>query len=308
VALVAALGLIALLGILIAGALSSSIIARRAVWLSQSEATLSAAADEALGSALARWQESLLPDLPLGRATSIAPSNSASARVQVSVSATRLPDDVLWLVADARSAGLDEGRRRFGLVARFGVPGRLPPAGIVAAGGVRLASEVAASIDTTGDVDCAAARDTPDVLVAPGAAWTAGTAVRGATDARAADSATYYLTSRQRRWLDSATIVRAVAGDTTIAGGSYQGILLVGGALRITKPFSVTGIVIARGLIEGSDSLIVTGAIESFAPLPQTSITLSHGAIHYAPCVIARMLRRASPPRPVRERSWSEFF
>lgn len=308
VALAAALGLIALLGILIAGALSSSMIARRTVWSSQSDALLSASADAGIGETLARWQEYLLSDLPLGAPMPFELAESPSVAVRVSISATRLPDNVLWLVADAHSTGLDHGRRRFGMIAAFGTPGPPPPAAIVASGSVHLADGVQLAVDTSGDVDCAAPRGTPDVLVAPGASWTAASTVRGATDARAADSATYYLTTRQRAWIDSVAIVRHVPGDTTIAGGSYQGILLVDGALRITKPFTVTGIVIARGPIEGSDSLFVTGAIESFAPSPQTSISLSSGAIDYAPCVIARMLRRASPPRPVRERNWSEIF
>jgi hypothetical protein len=46
----------------------------------------------------------------------------------------------------------------------------------------------------------------------------------------------------------------------------------------------------------------------SFASSPQTAISLSSGTIDYAPCIVARELRRASPPRPVRERSWSEIF
>ena len=308
VALAAALGLMALLGILIAGALASSTAARRAVWLSQSDAVLSASADYALGSLLASWQESLLFDLPLGAPRSLESIVAQTVPVHVALTVTRLPDDVLWLVADARTGGLDEGRRRFGLVARFSVPGGPPPAGVVARGKVIVPDAVHATIDTSGDVDCAAPRDTPDVIVAPGGAWATGDSIRVAVDARAADSATYYLASRQLSWLDRAIDVRRVAGDTTIAGGSYQGILLVGGAIRITKPFTIVGLMIARGPIEALDSLNVTGAIESFASSQQTSISLSSGAMAYAPCIIARMLRRASPPRPVRERSWSEIF
>lgn len=306
-AFIAALGLVALLGVLIAGALASSIAARRATWLSQSDAALAASADYALGATLATWQESLLADLPLGVPRAFESTVAQSAAVHATVVATRLPDDLLWLVADARTGGVDRGRRRFGLIARFGVPGPPPPAAIVSRGNVTL-GDVVASIDTSGDADCAARGDGADVVVAPGATWTVADSVRAATDPRALDSATYYLASRQRAWLDSAVAVRHVIGDTTIAGGSYQGILLVDGALRITGPFTVTGFVIARGSIEAGDSVFVTGAIASFATAPQTAISLSSGAIRYAPCVIARMLRRASPPRPVRARSWSEIF
>ena len=308
VALAAALGLMALLGLLIAGALASSIAARRATWLSQSDALLSASADDALGAALEQWQEFLLADLPLGAPRAFDVAAAPGAPVQASVVVTRLPHDLLWMVADAESRGLDHGRRRFGLVARFTVPGASPPAGIVARGNVHLSGAVRTSIDSAGDADCAARGGVSGVLVAPGSTWTADDSVRVSIDARALDSSTYYLASRQRAWLDSAIGVRHVAGDTTIAGGSYQGILLVDGALLVTQPFTMTGIVIARGPIEASDSLFLTGALLSFAPPPQTSIALSGGAIQYAPCVVARLLRRASPPRPVRERSWSEIF
>ena len=308
VALVAALGLMALLGILIVGALASSIAARRATWLSQSDAVLSASADDALGGALEQWQEFLLADLPLGAARTFEVGAAAGAPLRASVVVTRLPHDVLWMVADAESRGLDRGRRRFGLVARFAVPGAAPPAGIVARGNVDLSGAVRMSIDSGGDADCAAPRGVADVLVAPGSTWTADDSARVSIDARALDSSTYYLASRQLAWLARAVGVRHVTGDTTIAGGSYQGILLVDGALRVTKPFTMTGVVIAQGPIEASDSLFLTGAALSFAPSPQTSIALAGGAIHYAPCVIARLLRHASPPRPVRERSWSEIF
>jgi hypothetical protein len=246
--------------------------------------------------------------LPLAAATSRESVIAQTVAVHVTVTTTRLPDDVLWLVADARTGGLDAGRRRVGLVARFSVPGRPPPAAIVARGNVITTADLRVSVDTTGEIDCAAPRDSPRVVLAPGAAWTGGDTLAAALDARAADSATYYLAARQRAWLDSAVAVRRVASDTTIAGGSYQGILLVDGAVRITRPFSIVGLLIARGPIEAADSLRVTGAIASFAPAPQTSMSLSSGAIEYAPCVVARMLRRASPPRPVRERSWSEIF
>lgn len=305
-AFAAALGLLVLLGILIAGALASSTAARRAAWLSQSDATLSAAADYALGAVLAGWQESLLAELPLGAPRSIESTVAESVPVHATVVATRLPDDLLWLVADARTGGLDAGRRRFGLVARFSVPGPPPPAGVLARGNVSL-SNVRLSVDTSGEADCAATRRGADVLVGPGSTWTADSA-RVEPDARAIDSSTYYLASRQRAWLDSAIAVRHVAGDTTIAGGSYQGILLVDGALRITRSFTATGLVVARGPIEADDSVFVTGAMLSFANTPSTAISLSGGAIRYAPCIVARELRRASPPRPVRARSWSEIF
>lgn len=308
VALAAVLGLMALLGILIAGAVAASGAAQRTARLSQTDAVLSASADYSLSVTLASWQESLLADLPLGVPRTIETTAPQTTPVPVTVTTTRLPDDVLWLVADARASGVDPGRRRFGLVARFAVPGRVPPAGIVARGNVVLAAGVRAIVDTSGEADCAAHSDAPAVLTAPGAIVTSADSVRSDVSARAADSATYYQAAWQRTLLDSAIAVRHVLGDTTIAGGSYQGILQVDGTLRITAPFSATGLVIARGSIGASDSVNITGALLSFATSPATAISLSSGTIQYAPCVVARVLRHASPPRPVRERSWSEIF
>jgi hypothetical protein len=177
---------------------------------------------------------------------------------------------------------------------------------LIARGNVSV-NDVHFDIDTAGEADCAA-RDGPAILVAPGATWSSSDSVQAAVDVRAADSATYFMTSRQLEALAVAAGARIVAGDTTIAGGSYKGFLLVGGALRITGPFAATGVVIARGPITATDSVHVTGALLSFAQSPATAIALRSGSIVYSPCVIARVLRSASPPRPVRERSWSEIF
>ena len=306
VAFVAALGLLMLLGVLVAGVAASSRVGQRVTRLSHADAILAASADYALNTLLSRWKESLLADLPLGVATPFESVVPQSVPVRVHATATRLADGVLWLTADARLDGPDRGRRRFGLVARFPMLGPLPRAALIGRGNVSTA-DVRFDLDTAGDADCAV-RDALAIVVAPGATWSSSDSVRGATDARAADSATFFMTSRQLAALAAADGARVVAGDTTIAGGSYKGILLVEGALRITGPFDATGLVIARGPIVAGDSVRVTGAMLSFAQSPSTAIALHGGSIVYSPCVIARLLRLASPPRPVRERSWSEIF
>jgi len=293
-----------LLGLLIAGVAASSSVGQRVTRLSHSDAILAASADYALNTLLAQWKESLLADLPLGVATSFESVVQQSTPVLVHATATRLGAGVLWLTADAHIDGVERGRRRFGLVARFPVLGPTPFAGLIARGNVSV-NDVRFESDTAGDADCAT-RATASIVVAPGATWSSSDSVRGAIDARAADSSTFFMTTRQMVALAIAGGARIVAGDTTIAGGSYKGILLVGGALRITGPFVVTGIVIARGPIAATDSVRVAGAMMSFASSP--AIALHGGTIVYSPCVIARLLRLASPPRPVRERSWSEIF
>lgn len=306
VAFVAALGLLMLLGVLVAGVAASSRVSQRVARLSHSDAILAASADYALNTLLSRWKESLLAELPLGVGTPFESVVRQSIPVRVQSTATRLADGVLWLTADARLDGMEHGRRRFGLVARFPALGVVPPAAVIARGSVSV-GDVRFDRDTAGEADCAA-RDGAAILVAPGATWSSNDSVRAATDARAADSATFFMTSRQLAALAVAEDARIVAGDTTIAGGSYKGILLVGGALRITGPFVATGVVIARGPIAATDSVHVTGALLSFAQSPSTAIALRDGSIVYSPCAIARLLRLASPPRPVRERSWSEIF
>lgn len=306
VAFVAALGLLMLLGVLVAGVAASSRVGQRVTRLSHTDAILAASADYALNTLLSRWKESLLADLPLGVATPFESIVPQSVPVQVHATATRLADGVLWLTADARIDRLDRGRRRFGLVARFPALGPVPRASLIARGNVS-AVDVRFDSDTSGDADCAV-RDALAILVAPGATWSSSDSVRAAADARAADSATYFMTARQLEALAAADDARVVAGDTTIAGGSYKGILLVDGAVRITGPFDATGIVIARGPIAATDSVHIVGAMLSFAQSPSTAIALHSGSVVYSPCVIARLLRLASPPRPVRERSWSEIF
>ncbi|HSQ29266.1 MAG TPA: hypothetical protein VLN49_05415 [Gemmatimonadaceae bacterium] len=305
VAFIAALGLLMLLGVLVAGVAASSSVGQRVTRLSHSDAILAASADYALNTLLAQWKESLLADLPLGVATPFESVVQQSVPVRVHATATRLAGGVLWLTADARIDDVDRGRRRFGVVARFPALGPAAPAGLIARGNVDV-NDVRFDSDTAGDGDCAA-RAAATILVAPGATWSSSDSVRGAIDARAADSATFFMTSRQLAALAIADGARIVAGDTTIAGGSYKGILLVDGALRITAPFVATGVVIARGPIV-ADSVYIEGAMLSFAPAPSTAIALRAGTIVYSPCVIARLLRLASPPRPVRERSWSEIF
>ena len=306
VAFIAALGLLMLLGVLVAGVAASSRVAQRVTRLSHTDAILAASADYALNTLLSRWKEFLLADLPLGVATPFESIVPQTVPVQVHATATRLADGVLWLTADARIDGLDRGRRRFGLVARFPALGPVPQAALIARGNVS-AVDVRFDSDTSGDADCAV-RDALAILVAPGATWSSSDSVRAAADARAADSATYFMTSLQLQALATADGARVVAGDTTIAGGSYKGILLVDGAVRITGPFDATGIVIARGPIAATDSVHIAGAMLSFAQSPSTAIALHGGSVVYSPCVIARLLRLASPPRPVRERSWSEIF
>src|SRR5262249_23612454 len=133
-------------------------------------------------------------------------------------------------------------------------------------------------------------------------------AVRGETRAIAADSNSYLRTEHQRSILNSDLSVTHVIGDTTIAGGSFDGILIVDGALTITGPFHVTGLVVASGPVRSSGGFTLTGALLAAYAAPDRALDLSGATLKFAPCVVAFRLRQSTVPRRVRERAWSELF
>jgi hypothetical protein len=311
IALFAALALMALIGLLVAGAVASSTIAQRASRLSFMDAVLTAAADYALNTILADPRGFRLAELALGERATFEISVPDSKDAQVVVGVTRLTGGVLWLVVDASSGGRDQGHRRINLVARFPFVGASPDAAIVARGNVHLGHDVLFQADTSRDPECSTS-PAVDVIVAPGAVVSGGDSTRATVRAAAADTATYYLTAQQLAVLDGARTIIHVRGDTTITGGGgFEGILIADGSVTISGAYTVTGLIIARGRIEvvgGGFSL--TGAILSFAnpagAVP--SIELSGAMLRYSPCSVSRALRVALAPHPVRQRSWSEVF
>jgi hypothetical protein len=309
VALFAALAILALVALLAGGALASFRLASRSSRFANTDAVLTAAADFAVTSVAMNAVQFGLDTLPLGVARNVAPIPPSTNSVTPTVVATRLAGGVVWLVADATQGGIAGGHRRINLVMRWRSPGQLPPSALVARGDVRLAAGATFSVDTTGDADCRAV-PSADVTVPAGAVVTqvSGTSVSSAPTA--ADSTTYMLTSSQIAQLTGPGVTH-VAGDTTIAGGVFQGILIVDGVLTIAGPYTVTGLIVARrSIVATSGTLVVTGAMLSFA-LSQTSvpaIDLGPSNIRYSRCAIAAAIRRAVPLRPVRERSWAELF
>lgn len=309
VALISALGVLTLLALLLAGAIASATAAQRASQLSNADAQLGAAADFALTSVLSTARERELDTLPLGRAQSFAivvPSNGTP--INATVSATRLPDNLLWLVADATLNGRDRGRRRLNLLVRWQPLMFAPLAPILSSGAVRLRENVAFSRDTASDADCANDAST-DVIVPTAGFVTSDDAVNVVVDARAADSINYLLASWQRRALVGAPGVVHVSGDTTITSGALEGILIVDGALAIDGSFNVKGLVIARTVV-ARGAFALEGALLSFASSADAllSIDLTNVSLHFDPCRVARVLRRAISLKTVHERSWSEIF
>lgn len=310
IALVAALGVMTLLGLMIAGAFAASFLGERSARLAQSDALLDASADYAVTTVLADARGYGLADLSLGQARSFDVTVPSAPSVHATVAVTRLAAGVLWLVGDATIAGVDQGRRRVNLVARFPVLGGTPPAAVVARGNVVASDSVTFGADTSGDADCAVASSI-DVATSPGATARVADSSRARVLASAGDSTTYYMSSRQMAMLDSAANVVHVHGDTTITGGSVSGILIADGSITVTGAFAATGLVIARGSITAiAGGFSVSGAILAFGdPLRgATAVDIAHASIRYAPCAIANALRRGVPPRPVRQRSWAELF
>jgi len=308
IALVAALTLLTLSGIVVAALVASSVTAQRAMRLGRSGATALASAEYALSTVLADPSTYQLATLPLGaaRRLDIVVSQTSTAHVAV----TRLRHGILWLVADAGVAGIDSGERRINVIAQFPNIGPLPVAAIESRGDVVLAGDVTISTDTVGDVDCVAHGAAGLVVLAPGATADVPAAVHAETRAVAADSNSYFLMAPQRSMLATAAGVTHVIGDTTISGGSFDGMLLVDGALTIAGPFVVTGLVVATGPIRTAAGGVLNarGSIVSAHAGPGAAFDLKTATIRFDPCLVGAVLRRAAPPRRVRDRSWAELF
>lgn len=310
IALLAAMALVGLVGLLVIGALASSTLAQRGASASESEALLATAADFAASAPLADPEQYGLADLPLGRPRTFSAAIPGASAPSAEVTVTRLRNGVVWLVGAAWSHGRDSAERRISIVARFPVAGPVPVAAVVSRGSVNIGRNVALSLDASPEADCA---DPPvaDILIAPGATTTGADSLRVAQMAVAADSAAYHLTVSQVGALDSSLNVQHVRGDTTIAAGSFAGVMLVDGALTITGPFSATGLVIARGRIDArAGGLTVVGGLMSFANpgAGLNAIDLASASVRYSPCAVARAFRAAKPPHPARQRSWAELF
>jgi hypothetical protein len=309
IALLAALALLTLIALLIVGTVATTSLAQRSARLAQADAVLTSAADFALNSVMSDPATYRLADLPFGvpRTFFIAPPGSHG--VSASVSATRLPSNVLWLVAQSTLAGLDQGQRRLNLVARFPSAGPLPSAAIMSRGGVSIGPDVTFLPDTSTEPGCNALPSV-DVVLAPGASLTGGSA-RFATQQSANDSASYFLSARQLALLGGMPGVVHVRGDTAIAGGSFTGILIVDGALTITGPLTASGLLVAGGAVHATaGGFALTGALLSFAqPADGTpAIQLSGATIRYSACLLGHHFRFALAPRPVAGRSWAELF
>jgi hypothetical protein len=280
IALVGALALMTMLGLLVVGAVAATSIAQRVESLAASGPQYAAAADYAVASALDQPPASLA-DLPFGQ-------TAVWATGDATVAATRLAGGMIWLVAEARSARDDGAGRRANLVARFATAGLPPMAALTARGSIQAGADVIVTADSAGEPDCFS--------------LPAGPAIQ------TSDSATLFDRAWQRALLDSAPTVRHARGDTVVAGGVFSGVLLVDGTLTFDGVVDLTGLVIAGGRIQTArPGLSLVGAMVSRAP-GAAAIDLGGASIRYSPCAAALALRRAAALRPVRGRAWAEVF
>ena len=118
-ALVAALALMTMLGLLVVGAVAATSMAQRVEHLATAAPHYAADADYALTSVLDAPAVAL-SDLPFGQTTTWVNGTAT-------IAATRIGGGVVWLVAEARSLAQDETVRRANLLVRFGTAG-IPPA------------------------------------------------------------------------------------------------------------------------------------------------------------------------------------
>jgi hypothetical protein len=285
VALIAALSLLAMLGLIIIGAVAASSMSAHAIHLSLADGGLLGAADHAAGEVLADPLGFGLPDLPLQR-THMFDVPSPALGLATKASATRLPLGSYWVVGEA-VADAGTGRRRVGVIARTRWIGRPPTSPFVARGSTALSADVIVLPDSGGEPDCA-------VSAVP-------------LPIQTTDSTLIFDTSSQWGALAARPGVRLTAGDTILSAGSFEGILMVAGNLTLDGPFEATGLIIARGRVRSTVGFHLTGALVSQSSA-DPSIDLHGATVRYAPCVVSRLLRRASPIVSLRSWGWAELF
>jgi hypothetical protein len=169
VALVAALLMVALLGLLTAGIIAAAGRLRDGSGLAQRDAELVAAAEYALNSTVVNWNGLGLAALTVGMSQSLTVSVPGSP-FTVTVSAIRLQSALYWIVADVPAA--DSSHRRLNLIVRSGAIDLDSIAPIVSAGNVSItAPAIAIGVTAATAATCSAAAE-PAIVLGPAAQLT----------------------------------------------------------------------------------------------------------------------------------------
>lgn len=98
-----------------------------------------------------------------------------------------------------------------------------------------------------------------------------------------------------------------ITGNLTITGGSGQGILLVDGDLHVSSRFTFHGIVIVKGAVDITAPTDVRGILAA-VELRSGSGPVSQLKVSYSKCLIAKDLETASPLSPLSSRAWIQLF
>jgi len=98
-----------------------------------------------------------------------------------------------------------------------------------------------------------------------------------------------------------------VDGDVAIDGGVGQGILLVGGNLRITAPFTFHGMMIVKGAADITAPTDVRGILAA-AELRSGTGPVSQLKVQYSKCIITNDLDVSAPLSPLASRAWIQLF
>lgn len=313
IALFAALSLLALLGLLVAGSFAAIVLSSRTSRLAQVDARLDAAAEYALWAPVTDWAAWDLAGLRVGATRSRLVPIPTASDVRAIVSATRLPRGVLWVVADARSIMGEEAHRRLNLLLRLPPSEPLPEAAIVARGDVRLGPRVRIDVDSAQIRECASLPSAGVALV-DGATLTVtndpgAPVITSVASIAAGDSSMYRLRGIGWSALAGGAGVSIAPGDLTLPAGSGSGVLLVAGRLTITGPFDFSGLIVTRNGVQASGGVTINGALLSFQPAgPPASVDLTDVALVYAPCTVRSALESIFPPTRAGQRSWADLF
>jgi hypothetical protein len=266
----------------------------------------------------------------LGRGYGRSWTYATSEGARVTISLTRLADDLFLVTAEARAG---PARRRVARVVRLGAEDPLFLAAIVAATAIDTAGAVDASDHSPAQWDCSAPgsalpaiaiTDTNSVLRFGQFDWPTlvglansrvtvrviGAAPR--VSGEECDTAAPENWGEPNRWMGGPCTgyypVIHAPSDLVIDGGRGQGVLVVEGNLTIQGGAEFTGVVLVRGaVIGGPGGAHITGTM-SVASQGATTSVLDGIAIAFSRCAARKALLGIAMPAAVVERSWSEWY
>jgi hypothetical protein len=98
-----------------------------------------------------------------------------------------------------------------------------------------------------------------------------------------------------------------VDGDLTLDGGIGQGILLVNGDLRVNGPFTFHGVMIVKGAVDITAPTDVRGILAA-AELRSGAGPVTSLKVHYSKCIVSKSLDFSAPLSPLSSRAWIQLF